>query len=68
MHRDEVDDELRELVGEQLPCIVAEAGGERKLLLGPDVLRRCRGSVADLKGRLNYFASLNRLVFPSELP
>lgn len=66
VHRDEVDAELRRLVGDQLPCIVAEAGGERKLLLGPDVLRRCRGSVADLKGRLNYFASLNQLAFPSE--
>lgn len=64
IHRDEVDAELRSLVGDQLPCIVAASGEERVVLLGPDVLRRCRGSVADLKGRLNYFASLNRLTFP----
>jgi len=64
IHRDEVDAELRSLIGDDLPCIVAESGGESVVLLGPDVLRRCRGSVADLKGRLNYFASLNQLTFP----
>ena len=66
IHRDEVDDELHRLIGEQLPCIVAESGGRRTVLLGPEVLERCRGSVADLKGRLNYFASLNQLEFPQQ--
>lgn len=64
IHRDEVDGELHRLVGDRLPCIVAEAAGERTVLLGPDVLERCQGSVADLKGRLNYFASLNQLELP----
>lgn len=66
VHRDEVDEELHHLIGEELPCIVAESGVRRTVLLGPDVLERCRGSVADLKGRLNYFASLHQLQFPRQ--
>lgn len=64
VHRDEVTPELALVAGDELPCVVAEADGELVLLLGPDVLDRCKGSVADLKGRLNYFASLRRLSFP----
>lgn len=64
VHRDEIDDELRAVVGGNLPCILARSGERATVLLGPDVLRRCQGSVADLKGRLNYFASLNQLTFP----
>lgn len=66
VHRDEVDHELGTVVGDRLPCIVAVHGDERTVLLGPDVLQRCRGSVADLKGRLNYFASMNRLELPQQ--
>jgi hypothetical protein len=65
VHKDEVTPALGGVVREKLPCIVAEAGGELTLLLGPDVLDRCQGSVADLRGRLHYFASLNQLAFPA---
>jgi hypothetical protein len=61
VHRDEISGELRGVVGDQLPCIVAQTGTDLILLLAPDVLERCQGSVADLKGRLSYFASVNRL-------
>ncbi len=61
VHRDEISAELRGVVGDQLPCIVAQTGTDLILLLAPDVLERCQGSVADLKGRLSYFASVNRL-------
>jgi hypothetical protein len=64
IHRDEISGELRSVVGDQLPCIVAQAGNDLILLLAPDVLERCQGSVADLKGRLAYFASINRLELP----
>lgn len=64
VHRDDVDEDLEALVGDQLPCIVAEADGDQVLLITPDVLNRCHGSVADLKGRLNYFASIHQLAFP----
>ena len=64
VHRDEVTPELRRVVGDQLPCIVAQAGKDLVLLLAPDVLERCQGSVADLKGRIHYFASIHQLKMP----
>jgi len=66
VHKDEITPRLDGVVHGQLPCIVAEAGGELTLLLAPEVLERCQGSVADLRGRLHYFASLHRLAFPSQ--
>jgi hypothetical protein len=64
VHRDEISGELKAVVGDQLPCIVAQAGNDLVLLLTPDVLERCQGSVADLKGRLHYFASVHGLEMP----
>lgn len=64
VHRDEITPELAKVVGNDLPCVVAEAEGELVLLLGPDVLERCKGSVADLKGRLNIFAAMRGLELP----
>src|SRR5215471_2038480 len=56
VHRDEVTPDLRRLVGDDLPCVVALANGELIPLLSPAVLERCQGSVADFRGRLNYHA------------
>ena len=64
VHKDEIGPELGRVVGDQLPCVVAEAGGELILLLTPDVLDRCKGSVADLKGRLTVFSSMKGLELP----
>jgi hypothetical protein len=64
VHRDEISPDLRAVIGDNLPCIVAQTGRDLVLLLAPDVLDRCQGSVADLKGRLHYFASVNRLEMP----
>jgi hypothetical protein len=68
VHRDEVSPDLQRVIGNNLPCVVAQTGGDLVLLLGPDVLERCRGSVADLKGRLNVFAAMNRLELPQSAP
>jgi hypothetical protein len=67
VHRDEISPELGRVVGDNLPCVVAEAGGELILLLGPDVLDRCKGSVADLKGRLTVFSSMHGLELPQSV-
>jgi hypothetical protein len=64
VHRDEVSEDLRRVAGDNLPCIVADAQGDLVFLLGPDVLDRCRGSVADLKGRLQIFAAMKNLTLP----
>jgi hypothetical protein len=64
LHRDEVTPELRQLIGDQLPHVVAQTDGELIPLLSPAVLDRCKGSVADFKGRLGYHASLHQLALP----
>ena len=64
VHRDEISSDLRAIIGDKRPCVVAQTGMDLVLLLAPDVLDRCQGSVADLKGRLHYFASMNRLEMP----
>jgi hypothetical protein len=65
LHRDEVPPVLKATVEGQLPCIVAEVQGEYVVLLGPDVLERCRGSVADLKGRLFFHMTARELELPN---
>ncbi len=64
VHRDEVSPELAEVISGELPCVVADAGGELVQLLDRPVLERCRGSVADFRGRLSYFAGTHRLALP----
>ena len=60
VHRDELEGELA-TVATALPCVVADAGGQLVSLLGPEVLERCNGQVADLKGRLVYYAGMKGL-------
>ncbi|NJL27837.1 MAG: hypothetical protein HC897_08025 [Thermoanaerobaculia bacterium] len=64
LHRDELGSELRNVVGEQLPCVLAQTDSGTVLLLGPDVLERCRGSVDDFKGRLLTHAAMRDLELP----
>ncbi|HUO85390.1 MAG TPA: hypothetical protein VM534_09780 [Thermoanaerobaculia bacterium] len=64
VHRDELGGKLGEIAEAQLPCVVAETGGDLVFLLGPDVLQRCSGSVADFKGRLFTYAAMHELEFP----
>ncbi len=63
-HRDELPSDLARTVGEDLPCVVAQVGGELSLLLDPETLDRCRGSVADLKARLKLRAAMHSWVIP----
>lgn len=63
VHRDEMSGELKQIVGDKLPCIVAITGGKFILLITPDVLERCNGSVSDLKGRLQYHYIMKDLEF-----
>ena len=62
LHRDELTGETARLAMEVgLPCVLAESGGQLVPLLGPDVLERCRGSVAEFRGKLHYYASAKEL-------
>lgn len=69
LHRDEIPAHLKEKLSGQLPCVLAEVdGGEMVLLLTPEVLDRCRGSVADLKGRIQFHLVSNSLELAPEAP
>ncbi len=64
-HRDEIFGPMKQLVGDALPCVVAETGAGPRVLLTPDVLERCRGSVDDFKGRLLTHAAMRDLEMPA---
>jgi hypothetical protein len=68
LHRDELDAELTRLVGDALPAVVAETAAGRVLLLGPEVLERCKTSVAELKGKLLWHARVKGLELPGSPP
>ncbi len=63
IHRDEVTPDLRAVVGSQLPSVVAITDDGPVLLLAPDVLSRCKGSVADFRDRLEIHAAIRSLSF-----
>lgn len=65
LHRDEIFGPMKELVGDALPCVVAETAGGPRVLLTPDVLDRCRGSVDDFRGRLLTHAAMRDLELPA---
>lgn len=46
-------------------CALCSITHGRQVLIGPDVLARCKGSVADLKGRLQTYAAMHDLEFPA---
>lgn len=64
LHRDEIEPWLADVVGDTLPCVVARVGDEHRILLDPEVLARCRGSVGDLRGRLHIHAAMQGLSIP----
>ena len=64
LHRDELSEPLLHAVDGQFPCVVARTDEGYERLLGPDVLARCRGSVADFRGRLLTHAAMQDLALP----
>ncbi|MCH9647079.1 MAG: hypothetical protein K0U98_02505 [Deltaproteobacteria bacterium] len=63
-HRDEIDSRLGKVVRDQLPVVVAETVGDLVVLLTPEVLERCKGSVHDFKARLRLHSSMRNLAIP----
>jgi hypothetical protein len=67
VHRNELTAEMRETIGAQeLPCVLAQSGERVVLLLTNETIRRCNGSLADLRGRLSIHAAMRNLVLPVE--
>ena len=65
LHRDEISGPVKQLVEGQLPCVVVETDDGLQVLLAPDVLARCRGSVRNFKGRLLTHAAKRGLELPA---
>ncbi len=61
LHSDELSGQIQQIVGDQLPCVLAETKDGLQMLLAPAVLERCRGSVDDFKGRLLTHAAMHDL-------
>ena len=61
VHRNEIHTALRDVVGNNLPCIVAQTGSKYVILITPEVLERCRGSVSELKGKIEYYCATKDL-------
>lgn len=61
LHRDELDARVKDVVQQELPCVLAETGGALVMLLRPDVIKRCNGSIADFRGRLKMHAVMRGL-------
>lgn len=64
LHRDELSPELRRTIGNDLPVVAAEAGGEIVVLLTAETIARCKGSVPDFRGRLKTHAAMKGLDLP----
>ena len=69
VHRNELTGAMKGAVeGESLPCVLAKSGDRIVMLLTADTIRRCNGSIADLRGRLSVHAAMRELAFPDERP
>jgi hypothetical protein len=64
VHRDEMEAELIEATGNRLPAVVAHSGSSAWLVLDPEGIARCKGSVGDLRGRLSFNAAKLGLLLP----
>lgn len=61
VHRDEIPADLEAVIQGELPVVVADTGEGHVLLLDRVTIARCRGSVADLRGKLLFHAAKHHL-------
>ena len=66
-HKNEVPENLRPVVADNFPCILAQYGEETILLLTPEAMQECTGGVPDLKARIYRQAAVNGWKFPDPL-
>ena len=52
LYRDGLDDELARAASGRFPCAIAYVNGEPRLLLGPEAIDGCGGSVQGLRSAL----------------
>ncbi len=52
--REALSPELRELVGDDVPCIVARSENEARVVVTRSALARANPTIADLRGKIRY--------------
>ncbi|MDA8018891.1 MAG: hypothetical protein MPN21_15730 [Thermoanaerobaculia bacterium] len=67
-HLDDQPSDVERVAAGAYPCVLAKSGDELMLLLGPDTLDRLRGSVNDLRARLDIHATMRGLELPEGPP
>lgn len=64
IHRDEMDEAMREAVAGVLPCVVARTEGKDVLVVGPKQLDECQGDIALFEAAVNIGISRTGLLSP----
>jgi hypothetical protein len=63
LHKDELTSPIKEIAGEQLPCVLAQVEDAIVPLLSAEKLASCHGAVSILKAQLLDSAAANNLEF-----
>jgi hypothetical protein len=64
-HRDEMPPDVAAALGGGVPAVLAQSGGSLQMLMGPEVLDRLQGGIADFRGRLLTHAAMKGLSLPA---
>lgn len=62
-HKDDYPDNLREVVKDKLPCIVAQISPKPLILLNDEQINSCRGDVVALETKLKKSIEKNNLLY-----
>ncbi len=60
-HKDDMPDSLKQIVKNQLPCILTEVSGKAIILLNDEQINSCRGDVTVLQAKLKESIEKNNL-------
>ena len=61
VHKDEMHHDLKKVAEGNLPCVISVVDGEPIMLIPPDVLEQCKGSVSELKKKIQRHCAINDL-------
>ena len=64
-HRDEMPPDVAAALGGGVPAVLAQSDGGLQMLMGPEVLDRLQGGIADFRGRLLTHAAMKGLSLPA---
>lgn len=67
-HRDDMPPEVAAALDGGVPAVLAQSGDGLQVLMGPEVLDRLQGAMADFRGRLLTHAAMKGLSLPPAVP